>query len=68
MQIIAKRIELFFWNTTIPLLSESELIRNLVKQFYKLYYQFKSDLWVALLVLTCGMMGLVVGRVVAAAV
>jgi hypothetical protein len=65
MHTITKRIELFFWDTTIPLLSESEFIRNMVKRFYKMYNQYKSDLWIALLVLTCGMMGLVVGRIVA---
>ena len=66
MHTIAKRIELFFWDTTIPLLSESEYIRKIVKHFYKLYNQYMGDLWIALLILTCGMMGLVVGRMVAA--
>jgi hypothetical protein len=66
MHTIAKRIELFFWDTTIPLLSESEFIRRIVKRFYQLYNQCKGDLWIALLILTFGMVGLVVGRIVAA--
>ncbi len=65
MQTIAKRIELFFWDTTIPLLSESVMIRNSVKHSYQFYNKYKKDAWIILPIFASGALGLIVGCLLA---
>jgi hypothetical protein len=62
MLTLAKTIELYFWDTTIVLLSESELVRKIVKNVYDMYHDYKSELWITVPIITCGVVGLVVGR------
>ena len=65
MQTIAKRIELFFWDTTIPLLSESVMIRTGVKQFYQFYNRYKKDAWIIFPIFASGAVGLIIGCLLA---
>ena len=59
MQSIASKIELFFLDYAISLLSESAWMRSLVK----LCYQYKEVIRLCVALSVCGMIGLAVGRI-----
>jgi hypothetical protein len=61
MQTLTRKIELFFWDYTISLLSTSELARTIIRHIYHFKKQYLEGLKVTSVVSACGMMGLVVG-------
>ena len=62
MQNIINRIELFFLDNAILLLSKSMLVRSLVAHTGKFYRQYKEAIRISAALLICGMVGFVAGR------
>jgi hypothetical protein len=62
MQTVINRIELFFLDYAILLLSDSSLIRALVARTGKFYRQYKEAIQISTALLICGIAGLVAGR------
>ena len=62
MQNITSRIELFFLDYVIFLMSESLLIRSLVAHTGKFFHQYEEGIRVSAVLLICAMVGLVAGR------
>jgi hypothetical protein len=62
MQNIISRIELFFLDYFILVLTESTLIRSMIANTIKFMRQYKEGIGLGGALLVCGMVGLVAGR------
>jgi hypothetical protein len=62
MQNITSRIELFFLDTFILLLSESPLMRSLIARTGKFCREYKEAIRVSAALFICGIAGLVAGQ------
>ena len=59
MKVILGKIELYFWDAVIPLLSESQLVRSSVREVHNFYVTRKN--WYLLLILSWAGIALVAG-------
>jgi len=64
MKRLYSRIELAFWDTVIPLLSESEFVRNSLREVHNLYLTRSNGYLYILLSWACTalIIGFVLGR------
>jgi hypothetical protein len=60
MKTALMKMELVFWDATIPLLSESPLIRSCVRQAYRLTHE-KNLAWIPTLILIASILGMATG-------
>lgn len=59
------KMELVFWDATIPLLSESTIVRKLVRQGYHLIHD-KNLAWLPTIVLVSSFLGILTGYILGA--
>ncbi len=59
MKRFFKQIELAFWDTIIPLLSESQIVRGSLKEVHSLY--IRKNNWLLYLVISWAGIALVIG-------
>jgi len=59
MKRLFKQIELAFWNTVIPLLSESQFVRESLKEVHNLYH--RKNYWFIYLVISWAGIAMLIG-------
>ncbi len=60
MKKLINSVEIAFWDQAIPLMSESPLIQNLVRETY-VFMRSKDKRWVPILILSWSCAGLIAG-------